>query len=331
MIRRWWPWLRGLIAVGILVVLAWRLGTGAFLDGLRAVGPWSISAALGIGLLTTALCAWRWCVIARGLGLSLTFGAAVADYYRALLLNAVLPAGVLGDVHRAVSHGHRCGALGSGARAVVLERFAGQLALVAVGAGTMLAGPAVPLDLAPGRALAIGLLLAGVLGGCLLIPFVRRAVTALWRDARTGLFSRRALLPVAVSSVAAVAGHLALFLLAARVAGVQVPIGELLPLLVMALLVMALPINIGGWGPREAFLAVAFAATGLDPARGLATSVVYGVLAMIAALPGAVLLLRRRRSARRPSPDPTPDGVGEAGRLTGGRTRSDGTAVTTHR
>lgn len=330
MIRRCWPWLRGLIAVGILVVLAWRLGTGAFMDGLRAVGPWSISAALGIGLCTTALCAWRWCVIARGLGLPLTFGVAVADYYRALLLNAVLPVGVLGDVHRAVSHGHRSGALGRGARAVVLERFAGQLALGTVGVGAILTGPALPLGLTPGRAVAIGLLLAGALGACLLVPALRGAMVALWRDARTGLFSRRALLPVTVSSVATVVGHLTLFLLAARVAGAQAPIGALLPLLVLALLVMALPINIGGWGPREAFLAVAFAATGLDPALGLATSVVYGVFAMVAALPGAAVLLRRGRSARA-RPDSDAGRAGEGGRLTAGRSRSGGTAVTARR
>jgi hypothetical protein len=30
---------------------------------------------------------------------------AVADCYRALFLNSVLPAGVLGEVHRAVIHG----------------------------------------------------------------------------------------------------------------------------------------------------------------------------------------------------------------------------------
>lgn len=294
MIRRLWPWLRVLAAIGILAVLAWRLGTDAFLDGLRAVGPWTILAALGIGLATTACSAWRWCVVARGLGLRLPLRAAVADYYRALLLNAVLPAGVLGDVHRAVSHGHRSGDLGGGVRAVMLERFAGQIALVTVGGIVLLTGPALPFQLGPGLLVA-----AAVAGACLLVPAVRRAVVTFWRDARRGVLTRRALTPVAVSSVATVAGHLTLFLVAARVAGVAAPVTALLPLLVLALLVMALPINLGGFGPREAFLAVAFAATGLDPARGLATSVAYGVLTLIAALPG-VFVLVSRSAKRRP-------------------------------
>ncbi|MEB3371825.1 lysylphosphatidylglycerol synthase transmembrane domain-containing protein [Saccharopolyspora mangrovi] len=292
MIRHAWPWLRALAAVGILAVLAWRLGANAFLEGLRAIGPWTILTALGIGLATTACSAWRWSVVARGLGLRLPLRTALADYYRALLLNAVLPAGVLGDVHRAVSHGHRSGDLGGGVRAVVLERFAGQIALLAVAGIVLVTGPVLPFQLGP------GLLVAALVGGaCLLVPAVRRAAATFWRDARRGVLTRRALTPVAVSSVATVAGHLALFLVAARVSGVTAPIAALLPLLVLALLVMALPLNIGGFGPREAFLAIAFAATGLDPAQGLATSVAYGALTLIAALPGVFALVGR--SARR--------------------------------
>jgi glycosyltransferase 2 family protein len=292
-IRRLWPWLRVLVAAGILALLAWRLGTDAFLDGLRAVDVTTALAALGIGLATTVCSAWRWCVVARGLGLRLPLGAAVADYYRALLLNAVLPAGVLGDVHRAVSHGHRSGDLGGGVRAVVLERFAGQIALITVAAVVLLTGPALPFALGPGLVVA-----AVVAGLSLLVPAVRRAAVTFWRDVRRGVLTRRALAPVAVSSVATVAGHLVLFLVAARVAGADVPVATLLPLLVLALLVMALPVNVGGWGPREAFLAVAFAATGWDPAQGLATSVAYGVLAVIAALPGVFVLVSRSAERR---------------------------------
>ena len=82
--------------------------------------------------------AWRWCLVARGLRIRLPLGAAVADYYRALFLNAALPGGVLGDVHRAVRHGQSTGDIGRGVRAVVLERTAGQVVLVAVGGAVLL-------------------------------------------------------------------------------------------------------------------------------------------------------------------------------------------------
>ncbi len=122
-----------LAGVVILAVLFWRLGTGAFVDGVRRIDAPTLAAALGIGLVTTVFSAWRWALVARGIGIRLPFGAAVADYYRALFLNAALPGGVLGDVHRAVRHGQDAGDLGRGVRAVVLERTAGQLALFAAG------------------------------------------------------------------------------------------------------------------------------------------------------------------------------------------------------
>ncbi|MER6141283.1 lysylphosphatidylglycerol synthase domain-containing protein, partial [Streptomyces sparsogenes] len=125
----------------VLAVVLWRVGTGAFLDGVRRIDATTLLAALGLGLLTTVFSAWRWCVVARALRIRLPLGRAVADYYRALFLNAALPGGVLGDVHRAVRHGSDAGDVGRGVRAVVLERTAGQVVLAAVGAGILLARP----------------------------------------------------------------------------------------------------------------------------------------------------------------------------------------------
>ncbi|MBP2333940.1 uncharacterized membrane protein YbhN (UPF0104 family) [Saccharothrix coeruleofusca] len=291
--RRWpwlWPWLRLVPAVGVLAALAWRLGTGAFLDGLRAVTAGSALAALGIGLLTTVACAWRWCLVARGLGLPLPLRAAVSDYYRGLLLNAVLPAGVLGDVDRAVRHGRQSGDLGRGVRAVFFERAAGQVVLVAIGAVVLFTGPAPVLDFTPGVGVAAALVPAAAVA--LLLPRVRRALAATFADGRE-LLSRKILPAVVLLSAATTAGHVAMFLVAARAAGVGAPPARLVPLLVLALLVMALPVNVGGFGPREAFLAVAFGAAGLGAAQGFTTGVVYGVLALIASLPGVLVLPRR--------------------------------------
>jgi nitrate reductase gamma subunit len=74
--------------------------------------------------------------------------------------------------------------------------------------------------------------------------------------------------------------------------------------LVLSLLAMGLPLNVGGWGPREATAATVFGAAGLGADTGLATAVAFGVLALVSTLPGlGVLLLRRtvQRPARRRS------------------------------
>ncbi|MZE69628.1 hypothetical protein GTW93_11700 [Streptomyces sp. SID5789] len=121
-----------------------------------------------------------------------------------------------------------------------------------------------------------------------------RALRATLGEARQGLLSRRNLPGVAVSSVVVLAGHLVMFGLAARVAGSGATVAELTPLAVLALLAMGLPLNVGGWGPREGVTAWAFGAAGLGAGTGLGVAVVYGVLSFVASLPGVVVLVVRR-------------------------------------
>lgn len=284
----------------ILTVLLWRLGTGVLLDGLRRIDGPAVLAALGIGLGTTVFSAWRWALVARGLRIRLPLGPAVADYYRALFLNAALPGGVLGDVHRAVRHGQSTGDLGRGVRSVVLERAAGQLALFAAGAVMLLTMPSPVRD---DMRQAVPLVGLAALGACAVVLALRmnrsesarreRAPRRLLAEVREGLLSRRNGPGVLLSSLVVLAGYLAMFVLAARVAGVGAAVTELLPLGVLALLAMALPLNVGGWGPREGVAAWAFGAAGLGADRGLAVAVVYGVLSLVASLPGVIVLLAR--------------------------------------
>src|SRR3954464_14572290 len=119
-------------AAATLAVVVWRLGTGPFVDGVRAVDGRALLVASAIGLLTTVCCAWRWTIVARGLGVHLSLPAAVAAYYRSVFLNLTLPGGVAGDVHRGVSHGRDVHDVGRGLRVVAWERTAGQLVQAAL-------------------------------------------------------------------------------------------------------------------------------------------------------------------------------------------------------
>ena len=112
------PWLRIIGGVAMLVALASVLGTGAFAAGLRVVGPWSAAAALALGLFSTVCTALRWRLIAQRVGLRLDVAEAVAESYRAVFLNSVLPGGVLGDVDRARRHGREAGDVGRSTRVV---------------------------------------------------------------------------------------------------------------------------------------------------------------------------------------------------------------------
>jgi len=305
-------WVRVLVGVAILGGLVWRVGTGPFVVGLRAVDVQSALAASAIAVVTTTCAAWRWCLVARALGAELALRPAVAAYYRSQFLNTLLPFGVLGDVHRGVRHGHEQGTVARGVRAVVWERVAGQVVLVLVAVGVLLVLPspvhgAMPVVVgAVGAALLAAALVARYVGRLAgrsaRVDVVRRAVVVGARDA---MLTARAWPGVVVASLVVVAGHAATFVIAARSVGTELPLESVLPLAILTLAAMSVPASLGGWGPREGMAAWAFAAAGLGAAQGVSAAAAYGVLVLVATAPGGVVLLAQVWS--RPSGAPPAD------------------------
>jgi glycosyltransferase 2 family protein len=300
-----WRWVRLAAAAVTLAVLVWRLGTGPFIDGLRNVDAGALAAATGLAVLTTVCCAWRWRIVARGLGVDLPLGSAVAAYYRSLFLNVTLPGGVVGDVHRGISHGRDEGDVGRGLRAVAWERTAGQAIQVMLTVVVLLIAPSPVHAAMPFVALALVVAALGVALAARAWPAAgpsrwARLRSGAGRDLRDALLARRAWPTIALTSTVVVAGHAATFLIAAETAGVSAPLSRMLPLALLVLIGAALP-NVGGWGPREGITAWAFAAAGLGASQGVATAVAYGVMVFVATLPGAVVLVvawwRRTRAA----------------------------------
>jgi uncharacterized membrane protein YbhN (UPF0104 family) len=304
-------WLRPLVGLVILAVLVRHVGAGAFLEALHHLDGWSVAAGAAIAVLTTVCGAWRWVLVARGLGSELTLRSAVAESYRSQFLNVTLPGGVLGDVNRGVRHGRAGGDLGRGLRSVAWERTAGQGVLLAI---TVFAVVLLPSPLSSswsaGPALATVLLVAAALAGSVLAAIVLsrrlsapalpvRVSRAVVADLRSGLMGRHTWPGVFGSSTAVVAGHTATFVVAARAAGVTAPVAQLLPLALVVLVAMGLPLNVAGWGPREGAAAWVFGAAGLGVAGGVGTAVVYGLMAFVSSLPGAAVIALARRNRPR--------------------------------
>ncbi|MGH2939385.1 MAG: lysylphosphatidylglycerol synthase domain-containing protein [Solirubrobacterales bacterium] len=289
----------------VLPFLAWRLGTGPFVEGVRSVNGTALAAAAGIGVLTTLCCAWRWRTVARALDVELSLGTAVAAYYRSLFINVTVPGGIVGDVHRGFSHGHDTRKVGLALRAVAWERFAGQVVQIIVTVVILLVLPSPVHAAMPLVVLALVLAVVAVLlvarlrpGGGSAFARVRDTVVA---DIRGALLARKARFGIALASALIVAGHALTFVIAAGAAGTTAPLSRMLPIALLAMMAMTLP-NVAGWGPREGVTAWAFAAAGLGAGQGVTTSVVYGVMAIVAALPGAaVLLVVWLRSTRYPA------------------------------
>jgi hypothetical protein len=297
--RTAWAWARRIGGAAILGILVVRLGTGTFLAGLRAVDAQALLAVTAITAGTTVCSAWRWRVVARGLGVGLPMRAAIGAYYRSQFLNSALPGGVAGDVHRGIRHGQGVGDIGRGLRSVVWERVAGQVVQAALTALVLLAvdspvRPVMPWVLTAAVVAALSAAL-----GVRLLPQRgasrgAAALRAARADVRDGLLARRAWPGVTAASAIVVAGHTGNFLVAAATTGSGAPMARLWPLAMLTLLAMSVPLTLGGWGPREGVAAWAFGAAGLGAAQGVAMATAYGVLTLAATLPGALVLVADR-------------------------------------
>jgi uncharacterized membrane protein YbhN (UPF0104 family) len=295
MSRTVWAWGRFVGCALTFAVLMWRLGTSPFVDGLRTIDGGALAAAAGLAVVTTVCCAWRWTVVAGGLGVELSLPAAVAAYYRSLFLNVSLPGGVVGDVHRGVNHGRDVGDLSRGLRSVAWERCAGQVVQLVITAVVLLALPSPVHAAMPLVAIVVVLAAFGALA---IAPARRGGARTVWArirsaaagDIRQGLLARSAWPRIVLASTLVLAGHVVTFLLAARTAGTTAPLSQLLPIALVVMLAGVLP-SVGGWGPREGVTAWVFGAAGLHAGRGVATAVVYGVMVFVATLPGAAVLV----------------------------------------
>jgi hypothetical protein len=301
---RFGPWLLRVAAgVTVLWFLVRLVGAAPFEAGLRAVTWPAVVAAVTLTALTTLCSAWRWRVVARALGMGIRLPDAVGAYYRSLFLNSVLIGGVIGDVHRAVTHGRRAGDVARGVRAVAWERLCGQIIQALVTAVVLLTLPSPFRPAAP-------YILAGIAGlaGCAALVVrgaarrgrsqLGRAARAVAEDLRGGLLAADVWPQLILASVLVAAGHTATFVIAARVAGSTAPLGELIALLMVVQVATVIPLGVGGWGPREGIAAWAFAAAGLGAATGITATTLYAVLMLVSVTPGAALLLRdavRRR------------------------------------
>jgi glycosyltransferase 2 family protein len=288
-------WLPGLVRLGVtvalLALLVRLLGTDQITQALRETQPAWLVVSVAALASQIALSAWRWRLTAGALGLTLGRGQAVREYWLSVLGNSVLPGGVLGDLGRAVRLRGPAG-LAIAAQSVVIERLAGQIALfAAAGLGAVAWFWPHPAALAGALGLAAGLW-----------ALVARARQAGGQAGGQGRLSRL-LAPAARAwgapglwpwqlglSLAILACNLIGVWAAARAVGVAMDAGAALLVIPLTLAAMLIPVSINGWGLREGAAAALWPLVGVAAPQAVAASVVFGLAALLAALPGVLAL-----------------------------------------
>lgn len=305
------PWLRrGLVSAALLGAVALWVDPQAILAEVQRFSAGWLVVALVISTLQVMLCAWRWQFTAGLIDVPLRFSYALREYYLALLVNQLLPGGVLGDAGRAHRHASQAQSRGRAWRAVIIERASGQVAVVLLTFSALMLSPLWYSVLGGAWITAIGLGTAAALamvivGGLLLrqrlnawLGQLPNWCQSLARDLKRGLLTRGVWLQQLLSSLLIVLSYGAVMVCAARAIGVALPALELLALTPVLLLAMLIPFSVAGWGVREGAAAGVWALVGLPPAQGVAVSLAYGVIVLLACLPGIGVALSRRRSAQ---------------------------------
>jgi hypothetical protein len=198
-----------------------------------------------------------------------------------------------------VRHGREVGDLGRSLRAVAWERASGFAVQIVLTLGVLFLLPPPAGFRVPSIAVTVVVVACTALIAVPLCLNRRRLSTRIGRaftsDLRDAVLAPRAWPGILLASTVAVLGHAAVFLIAVRATGADASPARLLPLALVVLTASAVPTNIAGWGPREGAAAWAFSSVGLGATLGLTVAVVYGVLALFATLPGAVILVAARR------------------------------------
>ncbi len=290
--KRRWP--RALVSVAVTAgLLAWLLlrsdqdALVALFRGLRV--EWLLAAAALIPL-QVVLSAVRWRRMSVDLGLPMPLGQAAREYGLSMFLNQVLPGGMTGDAVRVWRHRQGHGSVGAPLRAAVAERATGHVAHLLLTLVGLVLWPHVHQEESPEGAV---WLVAGLLGIALValaipsrFPGLGRAV----QDARVALGRvDRFAFHVAISSLLLLT-FLAGFAASAAALGQDLGFG-VVTAIPLVMLVMVVPLSVGGWGLREASAATVLAHLGWSTEAALALSTVYGLSVLLGALPGALVLL----------------------------------------
>lgn len=302
--RSRWRFLLRLAPSIILIGLLWSLADGPAALSLLSNADWRylVLAFVAVNLQTIAS-AWRWHRVAARLGLTIPPNGAVAEYYLSQVVNQSLPGGVLGDAARAVRARHEAG-LAIAAKAVIIERLAGQIAmfglLAIAGTWAILAPGGLSLSVSQNQLFVTAFAicaLALALGAA--FRLIRKKWSArLGQSIKIALVDHGAWVEQSVLSGLIVVLNLASFTFCALATGTTLGVEAILVLVPLILCAMLVPATVAGWGFREGAAAGLFPLVGATAAAGFAASLAFGLTILAASLPGLFVVFHPRKNRR---------------------------------
>ncbi|QKM63670.1 lysylphosphatidylglycerol synthase transmembrane domain-containing protein [Polynucleobacter antarcticus] len=330
LLKRAWPTIRIVLSVALL----WKATSGidwhTLLDSEIQMQPWWFLGA-GLTMLSAFICGGlRWGFLMRKVGFQGSLKNYVALYFAGGLINQGLPSTLGGDSYRAITATHMniSGVLTEKTtldkelhQSVDLEHATPKLRLsfsmvfvdrlLGLAGNNLLGGIGLILG---GATLAVwGQDLGYVVTSIMIFAILIASLVLAWRptsqflqkilakmqmgDALPGIqfaFSWPMNIAQAIFAIVIHALTILTLLFCLKAYGVDAPIESLMIGLPALSLLLMLPISISGWGLREATLSSVLALWGINPSITVLASISYGAITILAVLPGAFVLLKRK-------------------------------------
>ncbi|XCN71010.1 MAG: lysylphosphatidylglycerol synthase transmembrane domain-containing protein [Candidatus Electrothrix aestuarii] len=292
-----------LLVTGLLLYLILRsIHPREIAAALETTSPTYLLLALLAQLSCLSVAAYRWQLIVSRLGFNASFVFYWGTYFKGAFLNQGLPTSIGGDGARIYDCAKVTGSTEDAFFGVFIDRVIGLAGLLLLNVGALL----VNSYLLPRRIYYPLLFILIVLATCLLLLFFLRKFSFFTVGKYLGFLGRLSERYFQVySSLPALASQLSLsilihlfsmgsFFFIGRGVGLDFSLQVYLVLVPPVILLTLLPISLAGWGLREGAMVAFFLLIGAEKSQVLTLSLLYGIVTLVASLPGLAIWLFRK-------------------------------------
>jgi hypothetical protein len=304
------------VAVVLTTVVVWSADPLRVLRATAGADLWWIAVAVALVLVDRALMAYRWVELLCGLteGTRPPFTDVLRIFFISTFVGTFLPS-LGGDIYRAYRLASLDVSPAESAASVLMDRLLGVVSMVVLAAAALalmpqfLRHPGILGSLLVAGAACAGAAgvvfserVAGLLTRALaVVPIARlqRAALSLTDAVRRYARHHRELARVLAMSVAVQAVRVLQAYCLGQSLGIQLGIGAYFAFVPLIVLLMQLPVSVGGLGTGQLAFEAFFGQAGVAPADAVALSILFIALGTVGNLPGGLLYAvdRRRRQS----------------------------------
>lgn len=325
-----WTLLKILVTLGLIVFVIWQAGLfnakgrAEFVATLSGVDPYFLALSFAVSVAMNFVSSYKWHVLLSSRQLNVGLGPLFGLYYVGKFFNLFLPTGMGGDIARVYELGKMTGTNTESLASVFLERFTGMITLTVVSAVAVLVSlNQYDLPIITNSLLLCVLITSGVIYLVLDDRPVRWFASALSTRAAslTRLLDKllrshmaiRAYKDDTATLVRAFGISIVFYFLAvvnvwvsALAFSSEVDFLTILIAVPAIMLIMNLPVSIGGLGLMEAAYAIIFTAFGYSSSLALSTALLIRLKTLVDGVLGGLIYLARNRGSTSSPASSTP-------------------------